>query len=57
MSAKADAICDSSALLRLRQHGALAKRHEVQQQSADQALLARAIASLYPKLSSQLEMQ
>jgi hypothetical protein len=31
------AICDSEALLRLRQHGA-------KQQSADQALLARAIA-------------
>jgi hypothetical protein len=38
------AKCDSEALLRLRQHGALAKRHEVQQQSADQALLARVIA-------------
>jgi thiol:disulfide interchange protein DsbD len=29
---------DSEALLRLRQHGALAKRHEVQQQSADRLL-------------------
>lgn len=30
-----EGISDSEALLRLRKHGALAKRHEVQQQSAD----------------------